>query len=80
MSLLVQIKDRVRAKDLITQALTKILDGWMDEKPCAFVRLAFNHAMFISNAAGETEIMGVESWEAFLLREVTNVHHFIKKH
>ena len=64
--MLVEIKNRVKAKNILTFGIINYLDAIIAQKPCAFVRMAYNLAMFVTDSHNETFICGEEAWDCFV--------------
>ena len=77
LKLLNSLRTRVRSRSVITPVIVDMFDQLIAEKPCALVRIALESAMF-EQKDNDTLFFGEESWAAFLQREVSQQHPFIK--
>ena len=75
---LLSIKNRVKAKEICVEAIVYAFDGLVADKPCAFVRVAFETAMFVQADHNEHVFFGEEFFSAYLRREVFHLHPFIR--
>lgn len=76
--MLLDIKSSVKARTIIYYEIIGKFDKLLSEKPCSFVRLAFEKAMFVDNSGNETILFNEEPFESFIRRHVVEIHPFIK--
>lgn len=78
--MLVELKRRTRAREIIYQFIVAALDKLIDQKACSWVRIAFERVIFIHTQHNEAILFGEEPWFSFVKRDVLTIHPFIKNY
>jgi len=78
LKMLLDLKTNVRAKTIIHGDIIAKFDLLLSEKPCSFIRIAFEKAIFVQNEHNEFLLLNEEPFEAFIRRQVIDIHPFIK--
>ena len=79
--MLYELKNKVRSRTVYYDKIVKTIDGLMSDKPCTFVRLSYEMAMFrprVEHNEMVLYLLDEEPWGTFLRREIVQIHPFIR--